>query len=121
MVVAYWVLAGLLGMFFVYSGGIKVIRTLEALRPMMAWVGSVPPVLVRTIGVLEVLGALGLVLPPLVRVVPGLALAAAVGLLVVQLGGIVLHLRRGEARVIGLNVVLVALLSATAWLSSTVV
>jgi hypothetical protein len=40
------------------------------LRPMMAWVDSVPMGLVRTIGVLEVLAAIGLILPPLTGTAP---------------------------------------------------
>jgi len=38
---------------------------------MMGWVDRVPMPLVRTIGVLEILGAAGLILPPLI----GIALA----------------------------------------------
>ena len=119
MVVAYWVLAGLLALFFLYGGGVKVVRTIDRLRPMMGWVDDVPPALVRAIGVLEVLGAVGLVLPPLTGIAPGLALVAAVGLLLVQVGGTVVHLRRGEARVIGLNLALIVVLAVTAWLATS--
>ncbi len=42
MTVAYWIVAGLLAVFFVYAGGIKVVQSPEKLRPMMAWVDSVP-------------------------------------------------------------------------------
>ena len=48
MTVAYWIVAGLLAVFFVYAGGIKVVQSPEKLRPMMAWVDSVPLGLVRT-------------------------------------------------------------------------
>ena len=118
MELAYWILAGLLALFYVYSGGIKVVQSQDRLRPMMGWIDAVPLPLTRTIGVLEVLGALGLVLPPLTGVAPGLALAAAVGLVLVQLGGIALHLSRGEARLIGLNVVLLVLALAAVWLAT---
>ena len=118
MVIAYWIVAGLLALFFLYAGGIKVVQTKEKLRPMMAWVDSVPMGLVRTIGVLEVLAAIGLILPPLTGIAPWLALAAAIGLGLVQIGGIILHVSRGEARVIGLNIVLVVAAGVTAWLAS---
>jgi hypothetical protein len=101
MVIAYWIVAGLLALFFLYAGGIKVVQTREQLRPMMAWVDSLPMGLVRTIGVLEVLGAIGLVL--------------------VQTGGIILHVSRGEAKVIGLNIVLVVAAGVAVWLASAVV
>jgi hypothetical protein len=119
MRVAYWIVAALLALFYLYSGGIKVVRSKDQLRPMMGWIDSVPLRLVRTIGVLEVLGAVGLVLPPLTGVAPGLALAAAIGLVLIQVGGISLHLSRGEVKVIGLNVVLLALAGVTMWLSIT--
>jgi hypothetical protein len=118
MRIAYWVVAGLLAVFYLYSGGIKALRSPEVLRPMMAWVDSVPLWLLRTIGVLEVLGAAGLILPPLTGVLPVLATAAAVGLVLVQVGGMVLHLRRGETRVVGLNVALLAVAAVAVWLST---
>jgi hypothetical protein len=74
--------------------------------------------LVRTIGFLEVLGAIGLILPPLTGIAPWLALAAAIGFVLVQVGGIILHLSRGEAKVIGLNIVLVVAAAVTVWLAS---
>lgn len=119
MRVAYWIVAALLALFYLYAGGIKVARSRDDLRPMMGWVDSVPLRLVRTIGVLEVLGALGLILPPLTGIAAGLALAAATGLALIQVGGMSLHLRRGEAAVIWLNIVLLALAGVAIWLSTT--
>jgi uncharacterized membrane protein len=118
MKVAYWIVAALLAVLYLYSGGIKVVRSKDQLRPMMAWVDSMPLWLVRTVGVLEVLGALGLILPPLTGIAEGLALAAAVGLVAIQVGGITVHLRRGEIKVIGLNIALLLMAAAAAWLST---
>jgi hypothetical protein len=106
MDIAYWILAALLAAFYLYAGGKKLVQSRERLRPMMGWVDRVPMPLVRTIGVLEVLGAVGLVLPRLTGVAPWLSVAAAVGLALIQVGGIAVHLSRGEARLIGLNVAL---------------
>lgn len=119
MVVAYWILAGLQAVFYVYSGGIKATRSRDQLRPMMAWVDTVPLRLVRTIGVLEVLGALGLILPPLTGVAPWLALLAALGLALIQLGAIALHLSRHEVRLVALNIALLIVAGATVWLATT--
>jgi hypothetical protein len=118
MTVAYWIAAGLLALFYLYAGGLKVLRSPDQLRPMMGWIDTVPLWLVRTIGVLEVLGALGLILPPLTGIAPALALAAAVGLVLIQVGGISLHLSRGEAKLIGLNVALLLLAGAAIWLAT---
>ena len=118
MKVAYWIVAGVLAVFYLYSGGIKVVRSKDQLRPMMAWIDAVPLRLVRTIGVLEVLGALGLILPPLTGIAAGLALTAAIGLELIQVGAITLHLRRGETKVIGLNIGLIVLAGVAVWLST---
>ena len=116
---AYWIIAGLLAAFYLYGGGIKVIQSRERLLPMMGWVDRVPMPLVRTIGVLEVLGAAGLILPPLLGIAPGLAIAAAIGLVLIQAGGITVHVSRGEARQIGLNIGLLVAAAVAAWLATT--
>lgn len=38
MNIAYWIGAGLLGCFYLYAGAMKVLRSRDRLRPMMAWV-----------------------------------------------------------------------------------
>jgi len=118
VIIAYWIVAALLALFYFYAGGKKVVQSKHRLAPMMGWVDTVPMPAVRAIGVLEVLGALGLVLPPLTGIAPWLAVAAALGLVVVQIGGISLHLSRGEARLIGLNLVLLVLAGVAVWLAT---
>ncbi|MCX5042367.1 DoxX family protein [Aldersonia sp. NBC_00410] len=73
----------------------------------------------RTIGVLEVRGALGLILPPLTAIAVGLAIAVAVALVVLQVCALALHLRRGEVGLIGLNVISIVLGGVAVWLSTT--
>jgi len=119
MRIAFWIVAALLAVFYLFSGVSKVARSKDQLRPMMGWVDSVPLWFLRTIGVLEVLGAVGLILPPLTVIAPGLALAAAVGLALIQVGATWLHLSRGEVKVVPLNIVLLALAVVAIWLSTT--
>ncbi|MGX6606530.1 DoxX family protein [Micromonosporaceae bacterium Da 78-11] len=118
MELAYWIVAGLLAVFYLYAGGKKVVQSREQLQSMMGWVDRVPMPAVRAIGVLEVAGAAGLILPPLTGIAPWLALAAALGLLLVQIGGITVHLSRGEARLIGLNIGLLVTAAVTVWLAT---
>ena len=118
MEIAYWIVAGLLAVFYLYAGGKKVVQSQQQLQPMMGWVDTVPMPLVRTIGVLEVLGSVGLILPPLTGVAPALAVAAAIGLVLIQVGGIVVHVSRGEARLIGLNIALLVAAAVAAWLGT---
>ncbi|MFE2019395.1 DoxX family protein [Streptomyces sp. NPDC059499] len=119
MEIAYWIVAGLLGVFYLYAGGKKVAQRKEQLAPMMGWVDTVPMRLVRIIGVVEILGAAGLVLPPLTGIAPVLAVVAALGFLVLQVLATGLHLSRGEVRETGLNVALIVLAGVAAWLATT--
>jgi hypothetical protein len=118
MKLAYWIVGGLLAVLYLYSGALKIVRSKDQLRPMMGWVDMFPLPFIRTIGVLEVLGAVGLILPPLTGIAVGLALAAAVGFVLVQVGALYVHLSRGEVKVIGLNIGLLALAGVTVWLST---
>jgi hypothetical protein len=119
MNIAYWIIAALLVVFYLYAGGKKTTQSQERLQPMMGWVDRVPMPLVRLIGALELLAAAGLILPPLTGIAPWLAMAAAIGLVLIQVGGIAVHVSRGEARQIGLNIVLLAAAAGTAWLGTT--
>jgi hypothetical protein len=119
MDVAYWIVAALLAVFYLYVGGKKVLQSQERLQPMMGWVDRVPMPLVRVIGTLEVLGAAGLILPPLTGIAPWLAIAAAIGLVLIQVGGIAVHVSRDETSKIGLNIALLVAAAATAWLGTT--
>ena len=118
MNVAYWIVAGLLALFYLYGGGVKLLRSREQLRPMMAWVDSTPMPAVRAIGAVEVLGAAGLILPPLTGVAPWLALPAAIGFVVLQIAATRVHLRMGD-RQIALNLGLVLTAAVTVWLATT--
>jgi hypothetical protein len=118
MHVAYWIVAGLLALFYLYGGGIKVIRTREQLLPMMAWVDTMPMRAVRAIGTVEVLGVIGLILPPLTGIAPWLALAAAIGFVLLQIGATRVHLKLGD-RAIGLNIGLMLAAGVAIWLATT--
>jgi hypothetical protein len=116
--IAYWIVAGLLALFYLYAGGKKVAQSKERLAPMMGWVDTIPMRQVRLIGIVEILGALGLVLPPLTGIAPVLAVVAAAGFVVLQVLATRLHLSRGEAKVTGLNLALIVAAGVAAWLAT---
>ena len=118
MDIAYWIVAGLLALFYLYGGGVKLVRSREQLLPMMAWVDTTPMPAVRAIGPIEVLGAIGLVLPPWTGIAPWLALAAATGFVLLQLAATRVHLRRGD-RQVALNLTLLLTAAVTVWLATT--
>ncbi|MGC0313361.1 DoxX family protein [Kitasatospora acidiphila] len=117
MNIAYWIVAGLLALFYFYAGTLKVTRSRDQLRPMMAWVDRIPLPALRALGTVELLGATGLILPPLTGIAPPLALAAASGFVLLQAGAIAVHLT-GEDHRIALNVGLTTTAAVTTWLAT---
>lgn len=116
MNIAYWIVAGLLALFYFYAGTLKVIRSRDQLRPMMAWVDRIPLPALRALGAVEILGATGLVLPLLTGIASSLALAAAIGFALLQIGAIAVHLS-GQDRRIALNTGLTVTAAVTIWLA----
>jgi uncharacterized membrane protein len=113
--VVLWIVAAVLAAFFAMAGLTKLIRSKEALAPTMPWVEDFPTGVVKAIGALEVLGAIGLILPAVLDVAPVLVPLAALGLALIMAGAVVTHLRRHEAQVIPVNLVLLLLTVVVAW------
>src|SRR6202171_5247120 len=87
MNIVLWIIQVLLALLFLFAGGTKLLLPLDVLLKM----GSpnqvhLPGLLVRFIGVCEVLGALGLILPGLLRIRPNLTPLAAAGLVIIMIG-----------------------------------
>jgi hypothetical protein len=95
---------------FLLAGSTKLAQPKERLAASgQAWVEDFDARQVKGIGLLEVLAAVGLVLPAALDLVPVLTALAASGLVLLMLGAGATHLRRGEARVLPVHVVLGAL------------
>ena len=91
MNIVLWIIQILLALLFLFAGGTKLVLPLEVLKSM----GSpnqvqLPGLLIRFLGVVEVLGALGLILPGVFRIKTYLTPLAAVGLVIIMIGAIVL-------------------------------
>ncbi len=110
-----WVLQWLLAVAFLLSGLLKLTRSKDAIGTRLAWVEDVSPPMIKLIGVLEVLAALGLTLPGLLDIAPVLTPLAAAGLVVIMIGAVVTHARRNERSAIAVNVVLMLLAAVVAW------
>jgi uncharacterized membrane protein YphA (DoxX/SURF4 family) len=115
-IVAAWILQGILALLFVLVGAMKLLTPIEQLAASLPWAAQVPAILVRFIGLAELLGGLGVILPSLLRIKPVLAPVAAAGLAVVMVLAAAFHLSRGESSMIGVNLILAALAALTAWL-----
>jgi hypothetical protein len=84
--VTLWVVQGLLAALFLFAGGMKLVLPIEA----MAGPVALPGLLLRFIGVAEVLGAVGLILPGLLRIHAELTPVAAAGLLIIMIAATVI-------------------------------
>jgi uncharacterized membrane protein YphA (DoxX/SURF4 family) len=115
MSVTIWVLQILLALAFLGAGVTKLTQPRQRLATSMGWVEDFSDPAVRTIGALEVLGALGLLLPAVTGVATMLVPVAAVGLAALMVGAALTHRRRGELPMIGLNAVLLLLAVVVAW------
>lgn len=117
MLIAYWIISGLLALGYLFFGGSKLVQSKEKfVASGMGWAEPVPAWGIKLIGLLEVLGAVGLILPPLTGIATALAPWAAVGLMLVQIGAAITHLSRREVKTLPMNIVLLLLAAVAAWL-----
>ena len=91
MNILLWIIQVLLALLFLFGGGVKLIMPIEEMVKQT----GMSALLLRFIGVCEVLGALGLILPGLLRIRPGLTPLAAVGLLIIMIGATAITLKSG--------------------------
>ena len=102
MDIVLWIVQGLLAVLFLLTGGMKVVKSKDELKASgggrMDWVDDLSQGQVRTIGILEVLAAIGLILPSITGILPILTPLAAAGLVMTMIGAISLHFRRGDPK-----------------------
>ncbi|GAA2787403.1 DoxX family protein [Saccharopolyspora taberi] len=117
MNIVLWILAGLLAAVFLAAGGMKLAQPKEKLAasPNMAWAEDFSPAMLKVIGAVEVLTAVGLILPAALDIVPALVPLAAAGLVLLMVGAAITHARRDESRSIATNLVLAVLAAVVAW------
>jgi hypothetical protein len=115
MNIALWIIAGLLGATSLASGFAKLIQPKEKLVTTYAWVEDFSGGSVKAIGALEVLAAVGLILPAALGIVPVLVPIAATGFALLMVGAVMTHVRRHEAKVIVVPLILLALAIFVAW------
>ncbi|WP_433353472.1 DoxX family protein [Micromonospora saelicesensis] len=117
MNLALWIAAGLLAT-IALAGGIT--KTFVPKKKLAAangggWTGDASVGFVKTLGVLELLAAVGLILPAVLDIAPVLVPVTAVCWILLMVGAMITHLRYGEARFIVLNLVYLAMAAFVAW------
>jgi hypothetical protein len=118
MNITLWIVSGLLAAAYLAVGGMKVVMSTKQLanNPNMAAIAdelSAPSI--KTIGAIEIAGALGLILPWLTGITPILTPVAALGLVALQVGAMVFHGRRKEFKQWPVNLLFAGLAAFVAW------
>ena len=110
MNIALWIMQVLLAVVFLMAGAFKATQTKEkVVEGGLNSLEAMSPNTIRTIGILELLGALGVVLPMLTGILPWLTPLAAAGLALTMVGAIMTHLRRSEYPNAAINLVLMGM------------
>lgn len=116
MNVVLWILAGLLAAAFLAAGTMKATQPKEKLANSgMAWTEDFSPGMIKLIGVLEVLAAIGLILPAALDIAPVFVPLAALGLVLMMVGAAIVHVRRKEFSGIAPSLVLLVLAAVVTW------
>lgn len=103
-------------MLFLFVGSLKIVRPKEKLIASgIAWAEDFGLGMLKAIGALEVLAAVGLILPAVLGIAPVLVPLAALGLVVVMVGAAITHVRRKESPGIIVNLVILALAAVVVW------
>jgi hypothetical protein len=117
MNIALWIISGLLAAAFLVAGFNKLFIPREKLAkaPGGGWALDFSSGFVKTLGAVEILGAIGLILPALLNITPILVPLAAIGLALIMIGAAVVMIRRHEFKHMLVNLIYLALIAFVAW------
>lgn len=101
-----WILQVVCALVFLGTGLMKLVMSREDLSARFEWVKAAPELLVRGIGFIEVLGAIGLIAPALSGILLILTPLAAAGLALTMLGASVTNIRHRAWAPLGLSFLL---------------
>jgi hypothetical protein len=107
--VCFGVAQGILAVVFLGAGLLKLTNSRAALKDKTPYVEDFTDGQVKTIGTLEVLGAIGVVLPAALKIATVLSPIAACGQALTMIAAAATLIRRGEYSHVPLNVVVFAL------------
>jgi hypothetical protein len=112
--IALWIAQGLLSAMLLWAAYTKLFTPADKLAAMWPWTAQNRKLVIFT-AILDALGGIGLVLPGLPGVAPAITVYAAIGTFLLMIAAIIFHVSRGEARQIGINIVVAAICIFIAW------
>ncbi|MET8872769.1 DoxX family protein [Nocardia sp. NPDC004604] len=120
MNLALWTVAGLLAALALSGGATKAFMPKAKLDELGAksgggWTEHASAGFVRTLGVLEILAAVGLILPAALDIAPVMVPVTAVCWILLMIGAMITHARYGQYKYVVLNLGYLALAAFVAW------
>ncbi|MGW2625465.1 DoxX family protein [Micromonospora taraxaci] len=117
MNLALWIAAGLLAAVALAGGVTKTFVPKEKLAAANGggWTADASVGFVKTLGILEILAAVGLILPAVLDIAPVLVPVTALCWVLLMVGAMITHLRYGEAKFIVVNLLYLAVAAFVAW------
>ncbi|MER7461002.1 DoxX family protein [Micromonospora sp. NPDC126480] len=114
---ALWIATGLLAAVSLTGGITKTLVPREKLAGIKGgeWTGHASAGFVRTIGVLELLAAVGLTLPAVLDIAPFMVPVTAICWILLMVGAAIIHIRLGQFALVTVNGAYVALAAFIAW------
>jgi uncharacterized membrane protein YphA (DoxX/SURF4 family) len=111
MNIAFWIVAALLALVYLAAGVMKLAQSQRKLgeNENLGWTQDVSAGAIKAIGAVELLGAIGVIVPKVTGIVTVLTPLAAAGLAIVQIGALIVHLRRHETKSLPVNILLFAM------------
>ncbi|GAA3985316.1 DoxX family protein [Thermobifida alba] len=112
-----WIAAGLLAAVALVGGISKTFVPKDRLAAVQGggWTADASAAFVKTLGVLELLAAVGLVLPAVLGIAPVLVPVTALCWVALMVGAMITHGRRGEFALMALNLAYLLLAAFVAW------
>ena len=112
-----WIATGLLAVVALVGGTTKVFVPKEKLAAQHGgeWTATASPGFVRTLGVLELLAAVGLILPALLDIAPVMVPVTAVCWVLLMVGAMITHGRLGQLGFVLVNLAYLSIAAFIAW------
>ncbi|MFD2768572.1 DoxX family protein [Micromonospora eburnea] len=117
MNLALWIAAGLLAAVSLTGGITKTFIPKEKLAAIKGgeWTGHASAGFIKTIGVLELLAAVGLILPAVLDIAPIMVPVTAACWILLMVGAAIIHGRLGQSTLVIVNLGCVVLATFIAW------
>jgi uncharacterized membrane protein YphA (DoxX/SURF4 family) len=111
MDILLWIVQIMLAFAFGMAGMMKAMQyeKMAADTEKMGWVNDFTPLQVKTIGVLEMMAAVGMILPMPLDILPWLTPLAATGLIFMMIGAAYTHKHRNESPMMMMNLMLLVM------------